>query len=143
MKIIVGVLLVLISLGCGSVKNGKEDDFGSLAKDSCKCVNKSLKDLSPEMIEVIEGSYGNEAKLQELMTEYAMSNPTQAMEDAKKMQGSMVDDITNCMGKLQNKYDDMYTELSEREVQKRLLEELRKHGDCKATYVFMKMGMSQ
>ena len=94
------------------------------------------------MKKVITDSDGDEAKFQKLMESYASENPMQAMQDAQAMQGAMSTEMISCLDGLKTKYDDLYTNDSETEVQNKLLEELKAMEDCKSSYVFMKMGMA-
>ncbi|GAB5416607.1 MAG: hypothetical protein Crog4KO_34310 [Crocinitomicaceae bacterium] len=134
-------ILPALALSLFACNVADDADYKALAKDACDCVNKSTDQLSPEMMQVIVDSEGDETKLQELMAAYASENPMQAMQDAQAMQGSMVTDITTCMEGLEKKYDDVYSTDSEAEIQKKILDELKAMDDCKSSYAFMKMGM--
>lgn len=119
-----------------------DSDYEDMAKDACDCVNKSTKELSPEMIEVIISSEGDKDKLSEKMTAYAQDNPMQAMADATKMQNTMMPELTACMGTLEKKYKNVYTSESEAEVQVKLLEFMKKLEGCESSVAFIKMGIN-
>ncbi len=160
-KILLLHILAFSLVACGD--NGKTDEtaadekdspekeevvdmaaqYESLAQDACDCVNESTAQLSPEMVQVIVDSEGDQTKLQELMAVFMSENPTQAMEDAQAMQGPMVTEITECMERVEKKYDDVYSTDSDTEIQQKILNELKAMDDCKSSYTFMKMGMEK
>lgn len=139
-KLLILPLLVVSLFACNVAGDA---DYAELAKDTCDCVNKSTEQISPEMLQVIVDSDGDQAKMQELMGEYASNNPTQAMQDAQLMQGAMVTDLTSCIEGLKSKYEDVYSTDSETEVQEKILKELKGMDDCKSAYAFMKIGMAK
>lgn len=119
-----------------------DSEYKEMAKDACDCVNKSTKELSPEMIDVIVSSDGDKSKLNEKMTAYAQDNPIQAMADATKMQQSMMPELTTCMGALEEKYKNVYSSESEAEIQKKLIDFMKKMEGCESSVAFLKMGMN-
>jgi hypothetical protein len=137
------LILPLLALSLFACNVADDADYAALAKDTCDCVNKSTEQLSPEMMQVIADSDGDQTKMQELMGVYASENPMQAMNDAQVMQGTMVQELTSCIDGLKSKYDDVYSTDSDEEVQDKILEELKSMDDCKSSYAFMKMGMTK
>jgi len=133
-------ILPALALSLFACNVADDADYEAVAKDTCDCVNKSTEALSPEMMQVIADSNGDETKLQDLMSKYASENPMQAMQDAQLLQGAFVQDLTECMEGVEKKYDDLYA--NEEEAEKNIMAALEKMDDCKTTYAILKMGLA-
>lgn len=138
-KLLILPALALMLFSCGG--GDSEENFKALSKDACDCVNKSTEQLSPEMIKVLEDSDGDQQKMQELMGEYAAANPTQAMEDATLMQGDMMNTMVSCLDDVQKEYADSFEGLTDKEVQEKMLVELKSMDGCKSSYTLVKMAI--
>lgn len=139
-KLLILPALALMMFSCGT---DTEENFKALSKDACDCVNKSTKELSPEMIKVLEDCEGDQAKMQELMGEYASDNPTQAMADATLMQGEMMNEMVTCLDGVQKEYADSFEGMSDTEVQEGMMEQLKVMDGCKSSYTLVKMAIGQ
>ena len=114
----------------------------NMAKDTCDCVNLVAKDLSPGMIELISECDGDQMKLQEGMMDLMMEDPDATMNDVSILEGKATTDMEACMKKLETKYDDVYTTLSETEILEKIMVELKSMPDCKSSVAIIKMGMA-
>jgi hypothetical protein len=137
-KLLILPLLALTLFSCGS---DSEEDFKALSQDACDCVNESTKELSPEMIKVLADSEGDQAKMEKLMGDYAEANPMQAMQDATLMQGEMINNMTTCLDGVQKKYADSFDGMTDKEVQEKMMEQLKGMEDCKSSYTLVKMAI--
>lgn len=136
------LLLSTLLLTLFACNMSDETDYKNLAKDTCDCVNLFTDDLSDEMMDILETSNGDEAKLEELMMSYMMKDAEAAMKDAETLQGSGTAEMTECMEKIEKKYDDVYTTLSEDEVVAKIMKELEKMDDCNRARIILKMGIA-
>ncbi len=116
-------------------------EYQEMAKDACDCVNKATKNLSPEMIDVIVSSDGDKVKLQEKMAAYAKEFPFQAVEDATKMNESMMPELSACLKSVEQKYKNVYSTESDEEIQIKLLAFLKKTNGCESAAAFFKLSM--
>ena len=120
-----------------------ETDYENIAKDTCGCINLFTSDLSPKMVEVIESSKGDETALQEAMMEYIQADPVQGMADVQMLEnGANLEKMEACMEKIEKKYDDVYTTLSEEEIVAKVIEKLETMDGCKSSIAILNMGMA-
>ena len=138
-KVLLLPALLMSILACD---NSTEQDYKNMAKDTCDCVNLVAKDLSPGMIELISECDGDQMKLQEGMMDLMMEDPDATMNDVSILEGKATTDMEACMKKLETKYDDVYTTLSETEILEKIMVELKSMPDCKSSVAIIKMGMA-
>lgn len=132
--------LLLILFACNM---SSDEDFKAIAKDTCDCINVFTSKLSPEMMEIIESSNGDESKLEAAMMDYMTKDPVQGMKDVQVLQGGEnMQEMTACMEGIEKKYDNVYTTLSEDEILSKIIEQLKTMDDCKSTIAILKMGMA-
>ncbi len=136
------LLLPALMITLFACNNASEEDFKNIAKDTCDCVNLVAKDLSPGMTAVIIEADGDQAKLQEGMMDLMLEDQATTMNDMNVLQGKAIKDMETCMTKLETKYDNVYTQLSEAEVLEKMMAELEKMSDCKSSTAIIKMGMT-
>lgn len=131
--------LLITLLACD---NSTDQDFKNIAKDTCDCVNILADDLSPGMIKLISESDGDEAKLEQGMMDLMLEDQETTMNDVNILQGNAAVEMESCMAKVEKKYDDVYTTLSENEVLEKIMVELKTMNGCESTVAIIKMGMA-
>ena len=142
-QVIPFVIIVLVLVGCATTKSrGTEEDFESMSMDICECVNKSTEQLSPEMRHILDNFGGDKGKMQEMMAAYASENPTQAMEDANMLQGAVINDFSSCIEGVEEKYANVYTDMSSEEILRKLVLILKEKEDCQSSYGLMRMSQN-
>src|SRR3989338_4295504 len=120
MKKLFYILLAPVVLSLGACNMADDSDYENMANDICDCVN-SGKNV--------------ETAIQEI----AMEDPAQAMKDAEEMMG-LEAGMTKCGEDLEKKYENVYSSDTEAEVQKKLVETLKKNKSCAFTYAMYKLG---
>ena len=135
------LLFTSLTLILASCNLSTDQDFKDVAKDTCDCMSLFTNNLSDEMQTILADSEGDEAAFDAAFTQYMTDNPVEGMKDAQALAGADSPEVIGCMEKLEKKYDDVYTTLSEDEVVQKVVEELDRMGGCKATVSIMKMGM--
>lgn len=138
-KILLVPALLMSILACDTTT---DEDFKNIAKDTCDCVNLVAKDLSPGMIKLIIDADGDQAKLEAGMMDLMVADQEATMNDVSILQGSATNDMEACMTKLESKYDNVYTTLSESEILDKMMTELKKMPDCKSSVAIIKMGLT-
>ena len=138
-KLLLLPALLITLIACN---NASEEDFKNIAKDTCDCVNLVAKDLSPGMTKLIIDADGDQTKLEAGMMDLMLEDQETTMNDVNILQGKAIQDMETCMAKLEKKYDDVYTQLSETEILDKLMVELEKMSDCKSSVAIIKMGMA-
>jgi hypothetical protein len=119
-----------------------EADYENMATDMCDCVNKNSTGISDGMKNTFVDAMKSGKDFQTAVTEYVIKNPEVGMKDAEemtKLEGGM----ESCMNDLEKKYDNVYSNESEEEVQKKLIAKLEKNKDCEFTYAIVKLGMQE
>jgi len=120
-----------------------EQDYEAVAKDTCDCVSVFTEGLSPKMLEIMEASNGDEAKLQADMMAYVAENPEEGMKDIEALENETgMQEMEACMARLEEKYNSMYTTLSEEEIAEKIIEKLEGMEGCESTAVIMKLGVA-
>lgn len=138
MKKIILPLVALTTLALGSCNMANDDDYKNLATDMCDCVNKNTKGLSPEMQDIFKNYANDPNMMQTKMQEYTMNNMEAAMKDMEKME-KIGTDIEACAKDLEKKYDNLYTADNEKEVEKKMIEILKKEKGCELTYALFQI----
>jgi hypothetical protein len=131
---------LILSLFACNVSN--ETDYKNMAADTCDCVSKLTNNLSPEMMAILETFDGDQAALEAKMMEYMEADPVAGMKDVQILEGSGQAEMTACMEKVEKKYDDVYTMLSEEQVAEKIIEKLETMDGCKSTITILRVGMA-
>lgn len=142
MKKLLYVLLCPVVLTAASCNMADEADYESMATDICDCVNKNTTGISEGMKNTFIDAMKNDKDFQAAVTEYVMKNPEVGMKDAEAMT-QLESGMESCMNDLEKKYDDVYSNESEEEVQKKLVAKLEANKDCAFTYAIVKLGMQE
>lgn len=135
--ILSSLLLILFSCDLSS-----DQDYKDIAKDTCGCMSLFTDNLSEEMQTILAESDGDEAAFDAAFTKYMEENPIEGLKDAQALAGAESPEVMGCMEKLEKKYDNVYTTLSETEIVERVITELENMGDCGVTVAIMKMGLA-
>lgn len=135
------LFLSSLSLILFSCNLSSDQDFKDVAKDTCGCMSLFTDNLSDEMQTILADSDGDEAAFDAAFTQYMTDKPMEGLADAEALSKADSPEVMECMEKLETKYDDVYTTLSEDEVVRKVVEELDNMGGCKVTVSIMKMGM--
>lgn len=131
--------LLLILFSCNF---STDEDFKAIAKDTCDCMSMFTDELSDEMKTILIETEGNEAAFDEAFDKYLEEKPMEGMKDAVALSGADSPEIMECIQKMEKKYENVYTTLSENEILEKVLAELEKMDGCDATAAIMKMGMA-
>lgn len=127
-----------------SCKQASQEDYENMTADMCDCFSPLKEDLSNGMQEAIIESANTNGNFEEVISDYAMQNPSEAMADATVLM-SLEDpgnEIQTCIAGLETKYKDIKTMESETEVQNKIIEILEKREGCELTYALVKLGLS-
>ena len=135
--LLTSLLLVLFSCNLST-----DEDYQNMAKDTCECMSMLTDDLSDEMQTILIESDGNQAAFDAAFEKYMEDNLMEGLKDAQAMANIESPEVMECMERLEKKYDNVYTTLSETEVVQKVIDELDKMGDCKATVAILKMGLA-
>jgi uncharacterized protein YifE (UPF0438 family) len=119
-----------------------EADYENMATDICDCVNKNTTGISDGMKNTFVDAMKNGKDFQAAVTEYVMKNPEVGMKDAEAMT-QLESGMESCMNDLEKKYDKVYSNETEEEVQKKLVAKLEENKDCSFTYAIVKLGMQE
>ncbi len=132
------LLLTLLSCNLSS-----EQDYEAVAKDTCDCVNVFTSTLSDRMIQIMQESDGDQSKLEAAMMEYMLEDPEQGLKDVQALEnGESMKEMEACMAQLEEKYNSLYTTLSEEEIAQKIIEKLEGMKGCESTAVIMKLGVA-
>lgn len=139
-KLILSLLVLTLALGSCNMAN--DDDYKNLSKDLCDCVNKNAKDISPKMREAIIKSDASGAGIEKVMSDAITNDPVQGMKDYNAIM-ALVNGMGTCVNDLEKKYKDIYTNDTEAEMQKKLMDIFKAEKECDLTYAIMKMGLEE
>lgn len=134
------VLLSVVSIGSCNLAN--DDDYANVAEDLCSCVNSKSEDISQGMkTALIEATEKNQS-MTDAMETFTEQNPDMTANDliAISLLGEKIED---CNKDLEVKYKDVYTNESDYEIERRLLEALRENDNCKWTYSLIKIASQE
>ncbi len=139
MKKLFYILIAPVVLSLGSCNMADDSDYENMATDICDCVNKNTGGISEGMKTAIVDAVNSGKDVETAIQEVAMKDPAQAMKDAEEMMG-LEAGMTKCGEDLEKKYENVYSSDSEAEVQKKLVETLKKNKSCAFTYAMYKLG---
>jgi hypothetical protein len=131
--------LTLLLFSCNLTTDA---DFKNLAKDTCGCMSLVTDDLSDEMKQIMIDADGSEAAYEEAFNQYISDDPLAALGDIEVLERAESNEVLTCMSKLEKKYENEYTFLSEDEMADKIISELQKLDGCDITTAFLKMGMN-
>lgn len=134
-------LALPVALGLGACNMAGDDDYENMANDICDCMNKNTEAVSDDMKQAIIDAVDSGKDAEQAMQEIAMKDPAQAMKDGQAMMDAGPK-VETCVTDLEKKYENVYSNESETEVEKRLLETLKKNKSCEWTYALYKMSTS-
>lgn len=139
MKKLFYILIAPVVLSLGACNMADDSDYENMATDICDCVNKNTGGISEGMKTAIVDAVNSGKDVETAIQEVAMKDPAQAMKDAEEMMG-LEAGMTKCGEDLEKKYENVYSSDSEAEVQKKLVETLKKNKSCAFTYAMYKLG---
>ena len=131
-------LALPVALGLGACNMAGDDDYENMANDICDCMNKNTETVSDDMKKAIIDAVDSGKAPDEAMQEIAMKDPAQAMKDGQAMMDAGPK-VEKCVTDLEKKYENVYSNETEAEVEKRLLETLKKNESCEWTYALYKL----
>ncbi|MFM7725983.1 MAG: hypothetical protein ACKO7B_04725, partial [Flavobacteriales bacterium] len=117
-----------------------KDDYARVAEDICGCVNSKSEDISQGMKTAVIDAVENNQEIEASIDAFAEENPDQALKDGLAMM-ELGERIEGCIADLETKYKDLYSNESDEEIERRLLEALRKNKECKWTHALIKSEM--
>lgn len=134
------LILPILAMSLFACNMASQEDYDNMAKDMCGCVEESLEGMSDRGKQIMEDSDGDDVKMQEDFMAYMIEDSEGAEADMmvlEKMQLS----LTSCGEKLEKKYDDVYSNESEDEIMKKLVEAVNNLDDgCKITKILINAG---
>lgn len=128
------LMFAITQPGCQNMAD--KDDYQAAASDMCNCVNLATKDLSPELKKII----ANNPKDEKALEDYFERNPEQAL-TAMTTLLSIEEEMKPCIKDLEVKYKDIYTNDSEAEVMRKVMNVLKSEPDCKFSYALIQAGL--
>lgn len=108
----------------------------------CDCVNQSMGFLSERMVNVIVQANGDEAIMQAELEKYVEEDLEAAMKDVEVLQGSMIDDMTNCFDRVADDYEDVYTDDSDEQIEVKIIAAMEELDGCETSVAFFRLGMA-
>src|SRR3989338_5563569 len=115
MKKLFYILLAPVVLSLGACNMADDSDYENMANDICDCVNKNTDGISEGMKTAIVDAVNSGKNVETAIQEIAMEDP-------------------------EKKYENVYSSDTEAEVQKKLVETLKKNKSCAFTYAMYKLG---
>lgn len=134
--------LLGLTLALGSCNMANDDDYKNMAKDMCDCVNKHADGLSAGMREAIIASSKDGANMEAVVQAQVMKDPEQGMKDVEAIM-AVAEGVEQCGKDIEKKYKDVYTDKTQTEVEKKLIDVLKAEKGCDFTYALMKIGMKE
>ena len=134
------LILPVLAMALFACNMASEEDYNNMAKDTCDCIEGSMEGMSDRAKGIIGDSDGDPTKIQQGFASYMLEDPTAAGEDYKVM-AAMESSTSECMEKMEKKYDNIYSADSEEERMEKLMDAVNKLDDgCKVSKVILKMG---
>jgi hypothetical protein len=130
--------LFVMTLALGSCNMANEDDYKNLAKDMCDCVNKHAAGLSDGMRETLIAASKDGADSEKLMGDQIMKDVEQGLKDQQALE-KIGTEVETCISSLEKKYEDIYTDDTEAEIQKKIVAELKIAKGCELTHALIKI----
>ncbi|MDB2656459.1 hypothetical protein N9Y60_00230 [Crocinitomicaceae bacterium] len=118
-----------------------DDPYEEAAKQMCDCVNQSLGLLSERMVNAIVDADGDDAILEAELEKYAEENLDGMIADLEMLEGSMLDDMTNCFDRVAGNFEDVYTDDSDEEVEAKIIETMASQEGCENSVAFFRLGI--
>jgi hypothetical protein len=142
MKKTVGALMVLSALMLGSCTT--DSDYSAMANDLCGCMDQHTKDISPDMIALLERVANDpNADAETEFMQYAMdTTKVNASSDLALVSG-LGTGTEMCAKELEKKYADKMTTDSQFVVMGKILKHLEKVDGCKVTVAMFKIGQRE
>jgi len=141
-KVLLSISLSFVSLFSIAQSNSEEAVlYREAAQGMCDCVNESFMDLSERMRDIVLDAAGDEQKFEEEAYDYATEDPEAAALDFELIEGSVMTSMESCFDRIVNDYEDVYTEDSDEEVEKKLIEALRTLDGCETAVAFFELGI--
>jgi len=132
--------MLIVSTISASCNVAGKDDYANVAEDICGCVNSKSEDISEGMKTAIIDAVETGQEMEASVDAYATENPDQAIKDGVAMM-ELGERIEGCIADLEIKYKDLYSNESDEEIERRLLEALKKNDKCKWTHALIKSEM--
>ena len=142
MKKLFYVLLCPVVMSLASCNMADDKDYENMANDICGCVNKSASGISSNMKDAIEKGASEGKDIETTMTEQMANDMTQGMKDAEAFT-QLQTGMESCMKDLEKKYESVYSNETEEEVQDKLIKTLEGNKDCGFTHAIFKMAQQE
>ncbi|MFT6982386.1 MAG: hypothetical protein ACJAUD_001153 [Crocinitomicaceae bacterium] len=116
-----------------------DETYQNIVNDMCSCFNTATEGISDEMRKVIEDAGKNGTSLEEKITLYFESAANNVEDDIAILSGLGGDELMNCIGNLESKYQEVDIDNSE----ELLMHFFQKTDGCALTYAFILEGLKQ
>jgi hypothetical protein len=130
------LICLIFSPSCSSVE-ANDSDYDALAKDMCECASVHASKISPEMQRAMITSVEEGTNVQASINAVFVTDPKSGMADMRAID-NLGTELKKCSERLNSKYSSVYTNESEKEVIKKLLNSLKTIQGCEFTYALMK-----
>lgn len=137
------IFLLLTAFSFAGTTPNDNGTYDEVAAKMCDCVNQSSSLLSQRMINILVETDGDEAMMEAAFEKYVEEDLEATMKDVEVLQGPMINDLTSCLDRVTDEFEDVYTGASEEEVEEGILEALENMEGCESTVVFLKIGSSE
>ena len=134
--------LLVMTLALGSCNMANDDDYKNLAKDLCNCMNANGKKVSPEMTKALVDAANNGKDIETVLSDAITKDPIKGMEDYNAVM-KVLSGVQKCADDLEKKYNDIYTNDDDAEMQRKVLEIFKNDKGCDLTYAIWKMSMEE
>lgn len=129
-------ILPLLSLALFSCNMADDKDYESMAKDLCRCFDESLDGISERGENILIESAGNDFNFQEEFDLYQKEDAQGAVNDMLIL-ANLETSLNTCGEKLKKKYENVYSNESEEEVLKRIIDKLNDLDGCEIAKIAM------
>lgn len=120
----------------------RESDYENAANDLCNCINKNSDGISESTKSSIISLSKSDGSMEDVFAKMTINDPELIIKDGEALMQLGVK-IEGCGKEIEKKYDNIYTNESDEEIQKRFLEILGENGNCEWTYALVKLGLKE
>lgn len=136
------IFIPAILIGLSACNMASQDDYEAMAKDMCGCFDGVKSELSQEAQDIIIESTNGGKDLEAAFADYATEKPMEALQDQMAMMKMGEGEVMDCINGLEQKYDDVYTNESEAEIQDKIIKALEALDGCELTLAIAKLGLA-
>lgn len=134
------LIISTLLIGISACNIATDKDYENLANDLCDCYNQVADDLSPGLVASIIDAEEKGEDMLLVMKDYMEEAPDLALKDLDAMEAGQIRIETECMDKLEKKYEGLYSTETQTEMDNKLLKFIGSEDGCEFTNAMMKLG---